>query len=229
MAMTVWLLGQGALPGVLRAGADPQWLHGAYTLQKAASLTADVANVPICNFKSLAACETAVPPGFTWALYSQDSTSENSQWEMTHIAQAHERACALLHAQGLKVLTFPANDVVWKTPPVPERDQYQAFINRNVPGDAARHADAVGVQSQGLTADAAAFARYIRHAHDQARSASCGIPFFGGLATERLGTLITAGQMHAAYTATSGICDGYWLNVNRRPEVVVQFLQLIYG
>lgn len=227
--MTVWLLGQGALPGVLKAGADPQWLRGVYTLQKIASVTADVANVPVYNFKSLAACESAPPPGFAWALYSQDSTSENSLWEMTHIAQAHERACALLHAHGLKVLTFPANDIVWKTPPVPDRDQYQTFISRNIPGDAARHADAVGVQSQGLTADAAAFGRYTRRARDQARNACPGIPFFGGLATERLGTLITAGQMHAAYTATSSFCDGYWINVNRRPEVVVQFLQLVYG
>lgn len=226
--MTFWLFGQGALPGVLKAGADPRWLRGAYTLQKDAWVTTDVANVPVYNFKSLATCQTVPPPRFAWALYSQDSTSENSLWEMTHIAQAHERACALLHAQGLKVLTFPANDVVWKTPPVPDRNQYEAFISRNIAGDAARHADVVGVQSQGLTADAAAFSWYIQRAHAQACSAKPGIPFFGGLATERLGTLITAEQMHAAYTATSSICDGYWINVNRRPEVVVEFLQLVY-
>jgi hypothetical protein len=191
-------------------------------------VTAGVANVPVYNCKSLAACQGAPPPGFSWALYSQDSTSENSLWEMTHIAQAHEQACALLHAQGLQVLAFPANDIVWKTSAVPDRDQYRAFLSRNIAGDAARHADAVGVQSQGLTADAAAFARYLAHARDQAHSARPGIPFLGGLATERLGTLITAGQMYAAYTAASGICDGYWLNVNRRPEIVVEFLQLVY-
>lgn len=226
--MTVWLFGQGALPGILKAGIDPQWLHGAYTLQKSASVRADVANVPIYNFKSLDACEVAPPPGFAWALYSQDSTSENSLWEMTHIGQAHEQACALLHARGLQVLTFPANDIVWKTPPVHNRDQYQAFIRRNIAGDAARHADAVGVQSQGLTADAVAFAMYIQRARDQAHSACPGIPFFGGLATERLGKLITAEQMYAAYSATSTICDGYWLNVNRRPEVAAEFLRLVY-
>lgn len=60
----------------------------------------------VYNFKSLTACEAAPPPGFTWALYSQDSTSENSLWEMSHIGEAHERACALLHTQGLEVLTF---------------------------------------------------------------------------------------------------------------------------
>ncbi|MGP7998403.1 MAG: hypothetical protein ACLPKI_13915 [Streptosporangiaceae bacterium] len=227
--MTVWLFGQGALPGVLKAGADPEWLHGAYTLQRNASVRADVENVPVYNFKSLAACEAAPPPGFSWALYSQDSTSENSLWEMTHTSQAHERACELLHARGLKVITFPANDIVWKAPPVPDRDQYQAFITRHIPSDAARHADAVGVQSQGLTADAAAFAMYIRRARDQVRSACPGITFFGGLATERLGTLISAEQMHAAYAATSDICDGYWLNVNRRPEVAAELLRLVYS
>lgn len=85
------------------------------------------------------------------------------------------------------------------------------------------------MQSQGLTADATAFARYIRYARDQARTACPGIPFFGGLSTERLGTLITAGQMYAAYTATSGLCDGYWLNVNHRPEVAAEFLHLVYS
>jgi hypothetical protein len=64
MAMTVWLVGQDALPGLLKAGADPQWMHGAYTLQRSASVTADVANVPVYNFKSLAACEATPPSGF---------------------------------------------------------------------------------------------------------------------------------------------------------------------
>jgi hypothetical protein len=227
--MTAWLFGQGALPGVLNAGARPEWLRDAYTIQRSASVTASVQNVPVFNFKSLAACHVPPPPGFSWALYSQDSTSENSVWEMTNTAEAHEQACALLHSLGLRVITFPANDIVWKLPPVPNRDQYQAFISRNIAGEAARHADIAGVQSQGLTADSAAFARYLRLARDQARDASAAIPFFGGLATERLGTLISARQMHEAYLATSDICDGYWINVNRRPAVVAEFLSLVYG
>jgi hypothetical protein len=226
--MTSWLFGQGALAGVLKAGAQPEWLRGALTLQQAADVRAEVRNVPVFNCKSLAACEAGAPGGFGWALYSQDTTSENSQWEMTNLGPAHEQACALLHGQGLKVIAFPGNDIVWKLPPVPDRDQYRAFISRGIAGQAARHADIVGVQSQGLTADADAFADYIARARDQARTASPAIPFFGGLATERLGTLISAGQMHAAYMATAGLCDGYWINVNRRPDVVVDFLRLIY-
>jgi hypothetical protein len=227
--VTGWLFGQGALPGVLRAGARPEWLQDAFTIQKEAAGIASVQNIPVTNCKSLAACEAAQPPGFAWALYSQDSTSDNSDWELTHIAEAHERACALLHARGLQVITFPANDIVWKTPPVPNRDQYQAFISRGIAGLAARHADVVGVQSQGLTADAKAFARYIKATRDQARKAKPGIPFFGGLATERLGTLISASQLHAAYLATRDMCDGYWINVNRRPEVVAELLGMVYG
>jgi len=227
--MTVWLVGQGALPGILNAGARPEWLRGAYTIQRSASVTATVQNVPVLNVRSLAACQVAPPADFAWALYSQDSTSENSVWEMTNIAEAHERACAWLHSLGLRVITFPANDIVWKLPPVPDRDQYQAFISRNIAGQAARHADMAGVQSQGLTASPEAFARYLRLASDQARSASPGIPFFGGLATERLGTPISAQQMHAAYRAAGTICDGYWINVNRRPEVVVEFLSLVHS
>lgn len=227
--MTLWLLGQGALPGVLRAGARSDWLRGAYTIQTSASASASVQNVPVLNVKSLAACEVAPPAGFSWALYSQDSTSENSVWEMTNVAEAHERACASLHSLGLRVITFPANDIVWKTPPVPGRDQYEAFISRGISAAAARHADTTGVQSQGLTTNPQALARYLSLAKDQAQNASPGIPFFGGLATERLGTLISAEQMHAAYLATSDICDGYWLNVNRRPDVVAEFLSLVYG
>jgi hypothetical protein len=225
--MTTWMFGQGALTGVLKAGARPEWLRGALTLQQAAEVKADAQNVPVFNCKSLAACETGAPEGFGWALYSQDSTSENSLWEMTNIGPAHEQACTLLHGHGLKVIAFPGNDIVWKTPPVPDRDQYRAFLSRGIAGQAARHADIVGVQSQGLTTDADAYARYLAQARDQARTASPGISFFGGLATERLGTLISAGQMHAAYTATADMCDGYWINVNRRPEVVVDFLRMI--
>lgn len=227
--MTVWLFGQGALPGVLKAGAKPEWLQGVFTIQKEAAGIASVQNIPVYNCKSLAACEAAQPPGFSWALYSQDSTSENSQWELTHIAEAHERACALLHSRDLKVITFPANDIVWKTPPVPNRDQYQAFISRGIARLAARHADVVGVQSQGLTANTEAFASYIRAARDQASKTNPGIPFLGGLATERLGTLISSSQMHAAYLATGDMCDGYWINVNRRPEVVAEFLSMVHG
>jgi hypothetical protein len=226
--MTAWLFGQGALPGVLKAGASPCWLHGAFTIQKTADGIAAVQNTPVYNCKSLAACDGTAPTGFSWALYSQDSTSENSQWEMTNIAESHERACALLHSRGFRVITFPANDIVWKTPPVPGRDQYQAFISRNIAADAARHADVIGVQSQGLTASTEAFARYITATSDQARAVNPGIPFFGGLATERLGTLISASQMHAAYLATSHICDGYWINVNRRPEVAAEFLSMVH-
>jgi hypothetical protein len=225
--VTAWLFGQGALPGVLKAGARPEWLQGAFTIQKEAAGIGSVQNASVYNCKSLAACQAGSPPGFGWALYSQDSTSENSQWELTHIAEAHEQACALLHSRGLQVITFPANDIVWKTPPVPRRDQYLAFIQRGITGLAARHADVVGVQSQGLSADAKAFASYIRAARDQARKGNAGIPFFGGLATERLGTLISASQMYAAYLAASDLCDGYWINVNRRPEVVADFLGMV--
>jgi hypothetical protein len=226
--VTAWLFGQGALPGVLKAGADPRWLDGVFTIQKTAEGIASAQNIPVYNCKSLEACAAGPPAGFSWALYSQDSTSENSQWEMTNVAEAHERASALLHSLGVQVITFPANDIVWKTPPVPNRDQYQAFISRNIAADAARRADVVGVQSQGLTANPEAFARYLTQTCDQARTAKPGIPFFGGLATERLGTLISAGQMYAAYLATSHICDGYWINVNRRPEVAAEFLHMVH-
>ena len=222
----IWLFGAGGLGGVSRAGADPRWLDGAFSIQKDARVRVP-GTVPLWNCKSLAACEVPPPDGFRWALYSQDSTSENSQWEMTNIAAAHERACAAVHAHGLRVLTFPANDIVWKTPPVPGRDQYAAFLSRGIVGAAARHADLVGVQSQGLSTDPDRYRRYLSAAAEQAQPARPGIGLLGGLATERLGTEIPAAQMYAAYLATKDICAGYWLNVNHRPERVAEFLALV--
>lgn len=171
---------------------------------------------------------TEPPAGFDWTLYSQDTTSDMADWEFTDTATAHWQACANIRSFGRQPFTFPANDVVWRLGPVRGGDQYQAFISHNLAGTAAEYADIVGVQSQGLTDNPDRFIWYVRAALAQARAAKPGIPLFAGLATERLGQLLTAGQMYECWHATKDICRGYWLNVNRRPDVVVDFLRMVY-
>jgi hypothetical protein len=50
-----------------QAGASPAWLHGAFTIQKAAEGIASLQNIPVYNCKSLAACDSTAPLGCSFS------------------------------------------------------------------------------------------------------------------------------------------------------------------
>jgi hypothetical protein len=230
----VWFFGQGGLGGVLSAGATAAQLQGAFSISTTPQQHNDnagnpVNNIPIFNFVNLAATNTPPPAGFGWGLYSQDTTGQTTDAEILDFANSHTTACANIHGYGLNAFTFPANDIMWVYDPAKANSvgQYQAFIDDNMTAKACRHADNIGVQSQGEQGVVTDFSNYINHTEDQQDNVKA-MPFFGGLATNRPGPVeFTAQRMADCYNATKAQCAGYWINVNGEPDKVVTFLNLI--
>lgn len=236
MAFRTWFFGQGALGGVLSAGATAAQVQGCYTIEKTQKFYTDsqgvpVGNVPVFNYVNLAATVDPPPPGFAWGLYSQDTTGQTTDAEILDFANSHAQACANIHGHGLSAFVFPAMDVMWVFDPAQTKQvgAPQAFADDSMIVKAALYSDCAGAQSQGQTGDPAAMAIFAEQTASQLGGIPSSQPYFGGLATNKGGVEYTAQQMADAVTATQDYFAGYWVNVNGEPGKVAQFLNLLDG
>lgn len=114
----------------------------------------------------------------------------------------------------------------------------QSFLSLGLIGQAARSADAVDVQAQGLEGTAQ-YAAFVTAAATQARAASPNVVVPAGLSTNPDGRPIAPAVLTQDADAVRGDVDGYWLDIpsagpacrrgTASPQVAVPWLERIPG
>jgi hypothetical protein len=74
------------------------------------------------------------------------------------------------------------------------------------------------LQAQSLERDTGTHAAFVRAAAGQARRANPRVTVLAGLSTNPPGAEVSSQQLTAAIRATSGIVNGYWLNIPGRGQ-----------
>ncbi len=153
---------------------------------------------------------------------------DNERWAHTPVTEQrhpiyYERLVAgLLHQHGLIYIATPAPDLMWATGR--PRDSYATYIADDMVGHTARYADILDIQGQVRETNLREFVSFVRTAVRQSRAANPHIKVIIGLRTNPGGQ-----ELFDAYRAVAGLADGYWLNVNGRPQVAMYLLCRIYG
>lgn len=152
---------------------------------------------------------------------------DNERWLATPTREQqdpvyYEKLVAkLLHKHGLIYIAAPTPDLMWAI--ARPRDSYRAYLERNVAGNAARYADVIDIQGQVRETNLREFKAFVTSAVRQARSANPHVTVLIGLRTNP-----GAQKLLTAYHDVVGLANGYWLNVNGRPQVAISFLRQIY-
>ena len=141
-------------------------------------------------------------------------------WSFTPVAQQQnpalyeELAATAAHAHGLEVIAAPAANLTATGGAGDSAAKYQQYISSDYAGAAARYADVLDIQAQGLEANPAEYAHFLAQAIAQAKAANPDITIYAGLSTSGSGgSAITAADLYQDVMATQNEVSGYWLNV----------------
>jgi hypothetical protein len=170
----------------------------------------------------VAGFETGALPGrYKAVIYDNERWPATPTREQKDPAYYEKLVARLLHKHGLIYIAAPTPDLMWAI--ARPRDSYTAYLERNVAGDAARYADVIDIQGQVRETNLQEFKGFVTSAVRQARKANPHVTVLIGLRTNP-----GAQKLFTAYLEVMGIANGYWLNVNGRPQVAISFLRQIY-
>jgi hypothetical protein len=218
-----WIIGQNAISLMERAG-EPQstiantfasqstFVYGDTALNRSTPSTFGVPTIAFGSYQDIvAAFETGLLPGkFKAVIYDNERWAYTPLDEQQDPAYYEQQTAVLLHAFDLLYIATPAPDLTWAVGR--PADPYQAFLAADMAASAARYADIYDIQGQQEENNLPYFTWFVKAAAAQARAANPHIKIFVGIRTNP-GTQ----ALLAAYRATAGIADGYWLNVNGIP------------
>lgn len=187
----------------------------------------------------LTAQNTNIPAGTTALLY------DDEHWPLTPAAQQLDpakyeaQALAWAHRQGMVLIAAPAPDLADVLDPNGSGTADQRFLALDLIASAARNADVVDIQAQGLEGTAL-FASFVTRAARQARAANPHVTVLAGISTNPSGRTISARTFAADANAVRGVVDGYWLNIpsagnacprcgTARPQAAVPWLRTLLG
>jgi hypothetical protein len=243
-----WLF---AGPGAAAMAADPtasRLLNNAQPFIMRGRALADVPPawnaVLLASFGNLAAVKDALETGklgpeIKGVLYDYERWQFTSEDEQRNPAPYVKLAADLVHANNLLFLTAPAVNLVPVISPSEDRTRLdEAYIRLGIAADAARYADVFDIQAQRFETDAERYARFVRQAAAQARSANPKVTVLAGISTEPIGQEVTAEDVLRVVMATRNVVDGYWFNIPRpsayspqarqfRPDIAVEVLRRI--
>jgi hypothetical protein len=228
-----WIIGQNAISLMEQAG-EPGSTIGNTFANQSTFVYGDTAQnhiapstfgVPTMAFGSyqdiVSAFSSGVLPGkFKAVIYDNERWAYTPLSEQQDPAYYEQQTAQLLHAYGLLYIATPAPDLMWALGRPP--DSYQAFLGANMAASAARYADIYDIQGQQREDNLPYFSWFVAKAAAQARAANPHVEIFVGIRTDP-GTQ----NLLAAYQATAGIADGYWLNVNGIPGPANDLLNAI--
>lgn len=219
-----WMLTRAALAQV---GTDPALLAGLQRsrlleiLHPGQNLLALAGAQPVVTFSSAGELEQAVsggqlPAGTRMLLYDPEAWAFTPRAEQINPAAAAGRAEAIAHAHGLSLIVAPALNLTTVRPDPGGGPRWRQFLRLGLAGEIARVSDVLELQAQSLERDTSGYATFVREAAAQARAANPRVAILAGLSTNPPGTEVTSQQLTAAIHATSGVVDGYWLNIPGR-------------
>ena len=166
---------------------------------------------------------------------------DDEDWSLTPKAQQEDpvkfeaEGYGLARRRGIVFIAAPAMDLVRVLDPDGAGSVAQRFLGLDLIGQAARYADVVDIQAQGLEGGAQ-YASFVTAAAAQARSANPDVRVLAGLSTNPAGRAISASVLAADANAVRGVVDGYWLNIpsagtacpqcgTARPQTAVPWLE----
>ncbi|HWG24744.1 hypothetical protein [Actinospica sp.] len=244
-----WVIGRTALAGLRDAGMSSGQLSElfnnsrTYIVGNSAS-TAESANISDWTSRQSVTVTDLRPAGITGAaaavLYDVEDWSLTPKAQQQNPAKYEAEGYRLARARGVVFIAAPAMDLVRVLDPSGSGSVTQRFLNLDLIGQAARYADVVDIQAQGLEGGAQ-YTSFVTAAAQQARAENPDVKVLAGLSTNPSGHTISAQVLEADANSVRGVVDGYWLNIpasgkacptcgTAKPQVAVPWLdQLLSG
>jgi hypothetical protein len=181
----------------------------------------------------------SVPPGADTLLYDDEAWPLTPHEQQLDPAKYEAVNHAFAQAHHLTYIATPATDLVTVLDPNGTGTVQDRFLRLGIIGDAARNADIVDIQAQGLEGSPR-FADFVTRAAAQARAANPKVIVLAGVSTNPSGHAVAAQTLAADANAVRGAVDGYWLNVpsagescprcgTPQPQVAYPWLKSLIG
>lgn len=138
-------------------------------------------------------------------------------WPFTPVVEQKEapaiytQAGVLVRARGFELIAAPATDLARVLTPGVRTDQ--GFLSSGLVPAAARAANVMEIQAQGLEADPSRYLRFVERVVAEARGANPSVRVALGLSTNPNGRHVSAALLARDIAATRDIASAYWLNV----------------
>ena len=242
----VWMINTGALNLLQQAGAQTlatQFFDQPKNFIIGQTLPTWASNWTVNQFiteTSLAgiseALQSGLPPSIKGIVYDLEDWSFSPLSEQQNPVASTSAAATLVHQAGLALIATPATDLVNTLDPG-ATNKSAAYLSLGIPA-AAQDADVFEIQAQGLELSIASYASFVTAAAQAARTANPKVIVLAGLSTNPNGQQVTAQDLYAAVQATSGVVNGYWLNIPSggtycpncgapQPQVAIGLLQML--
>lgn len=161
---------------------------------------------------------------FKWVLLDMEPWEWTPKNEYANLAHYEELSANLVHAHGMKIII--AGTISSK------------MLANGAAGNAAKYADAYGIQAQPLDGNTVVYKKFVDTAAAQARAANPNVMIGAGIATDSIGVPITGAQMYNAYESVRPVISWYWLNAAKWskgsgcaptgcPNAAISFLKLL--
>jgi len=246
-----WIIGAHAVSLLRGVGASSTLIstafnnsHSYVTSNSLSSIGLSAAD-PVADYASYQAIQAAfadraLPGDYKAVLYDNEDWSFTPKVEQQNPDHYERLTATIVHAHGLLYIATPGTDIVRSSGNLVNNSEYDTYLSRNIAGVAARYADVIDIQAQGIESNLPEFTDYVTIAAQQARRTNPTIKVLVGLSTNPIGKQITGQQLYSAYSDVKAIADGYWLNIpgqsaycpqcgTPQPKVGLYLLQKIYG
>jgi hypothetical protein len=243
-----WVINRSALAGLSSAGMSNSQLselfNNAHTyIVGSASGTADSANISAWTSPQTITVTDLRPAGFSRGaaavLYDVEDWALTPKAQQQNPAKYEAEGHRLASARGVVFIAAPAMDLVRVLDPNGSGTVAQRFLSLDLIGQAARNADIVDIQAQGLEGSSQ-YTSFVTAAAAQAKAANPDVKVLAGLSTNPAGRAISAAVLAQDAQSVRGVVDGYWLNIPSsgtacptcgaaRPQVAVPWLEQLLG
>lgn len=243
-----WVINRAALADLGSAGMSNSQLselfNNAHTyIVGSASGTAESANISAWISPQTITVTDLRPAGFSRGaaavLYDVEDWALTPAAQQRNPAEYEAAGHRLARARGVVFIAAPAMDLVRVLDPSGPGTVAQRFLSLGLIGQAARNADIVDIQAQGLEGSSQ-YTSFVTAAAAQAKAANPDVKVLAGLSTNPAGRAISAAVLAQDAESVRGAVDGYWLNIpssgtacptcgTARPQVAVPWLEQLLG
>jgi hypothetical protein len=227
------VLEQGTIYEILRPGSAPY--RGVNAV-----VTADFKSYTGPTGLAAAISSGNLPVGTKAILYDAESWSQTPAVEQHNLGKYVSMAITLAHSHGYKLIATPGVDLVSVLDPsrAGHGQRYQAFVSDGIAKDVAG-ADVVDIQAQSDERVASQYASFVKAAAAQVHATNASAVVVAGLSSNPPIGAVTSEQLAGAISATSGIAQGYWINIPKpsvscptcgapQPEVAIGALTIAF-
>jgi hypothetical protein len=221
-----WVIGAGSLkqlvdiaPAIARHFFDtPRTFVTGASTTSVAQLSAPAA-IPTESFASETTLAADVQsgdlrPGTRAVVFDDEHWNKTPLPQQRNPGAYYTQAAAVAHQYGLLLIADPATNLVLaRAPSTSASDEYEKFIQLNIAGAAARHADVYEVDARGPDTSGADYASFVEAASAQATAAAPGVELLSSLSsTSPDGQHRSSKTLLNAALATRTLVSGYQLN-----------------